>query len=191
MRAGDLPRWASAELPDPVAATGSPIRATGASLRGSLAGLVAAHAPANPLAPGLPLEAARAALGLPDRQLVRALARPPLKVSDGMIGRRSRPARPAGAGPAGAVAAGGAGPCAPTWPRRPFGAPEAARLRELGLDSRAIAAAAAARAAAADRDQIVLAPGADVAAGERPGRAGAAVHRRAGAGGARHDQADR
>ena len=43
----------------------------------------------------------------------------------------------------------------------PFRAPEAARLRELGLDTRAIAAAARAGLLLRVSDQVVLAPGAD------------------------------
>ena len=43
-------------------------------LRQLLAAAVAAHQARDPLAPGLPVEAARAELGLPDRDLVEALA---------------------------------------------------------------------------------------------------------------------
>jgi len=43
----------------------------------------------------------------------------------------------------------------------PFRAPEADRLRELGLDARAIAAAARAGLLLRVSDQVVLAPGAD------------------------------
>ena len=53
---------------------------------------------ADPLAPGLPAEAARAAIGVPDRRLAEALARPPLVVSDGMIKVADRAGGPAGAG---------------------------------------------------------------------------------------------
>ena len=44
------------------------------------------------MAPGLPLEAARAALGLPDRRLVDALVQPPLRVRDGLVQITGRPA---------------------------------------------------------------------------------------------------
>jgi selenocysteine-specific elongation factor len=47
---------------------------------------------------------------------------------------------------------------------QPFAAPEAARLRELGLDSRALAAAARAGLLLRLADQVVLAPGADLQA---------------------------
>ena len=59
-----------------------------AELQNQLAELVAAHARRDPLAPGLPPEAARAALRLPDRALVEALT------------RSCRPGRRAAAGPA-------------------------------------------------------------------------------------------
>ena len=48
----------------------------------------------------------------------------------------------------------------------PFSAPEAGRLAELGLDARALAAAARHGALLRIADQLVLAPGADVAAGQ-------------------------
>jgi selenocysteine-specific elongation factor len=47
-----------------------------ATLRERLAGIVAAHAAREPLSPGMPIEAARTALGVPDRRLVEALAPP-------------------------------------------------------------------------------------------------------------------
>ena len=60
-----------------------------AGLRGQLAEAVAAHARRDPLAIGMPPEAARAALGLPDRALVEALARGQVQLEDGYL-------RPAG-----------------------------------------------------------------------------------------------
>jgi selenocysteine-specific elongation factor len=51
--------------------------------------------------------------------------------------------------------------------RDPFRAPEADRLRELGLDVKAIAAAARAGLLLRVADQIVLAPGADAEAARR------------------------
>jgi len=159
-----------------------------ASLRGRLAEMVEAHARRDPLAIGMPPEAARAALGLPDRALVEALARGPassggddppggplgqVRLEDGYL-------RPAGSPEprdletghpvAGEPVAGGRAPSLP--PRTaaavkavladlegaPFLAPDAGRLRELGLDSRAIAAAARAGLLLRVAEQIVLAP---------------------------------
>jgi selenocysteine-specific elongation factor len=48
----------------------------------------------------------------------------------------------------------------------PFAAPDAGRLRELGLDNKAIAAAARAGILLRITDQIVLAPGTDKAAAQ-------------------------
>jgi selenocysteine-specific elongation factor len=130
-----------------------------AELRQRLAGAVQAHAAREPLAPGLPLEAARAELALPARELVEVLAGPPLTVRAGCV-----------------RAAEGAGPALPEavqaavrrlradLDRHPFAAPEAGRLRELGLDGRALAAAARAGLLLRIADQVVLAPGADAVA---------------------------
>jgi selenocysteine-specific elongation factor len=130
--------------------------------RNRLAEAVAAHARRDPLAIGMPPEAARAALGLPDRALIEALARqPPVQLSGGYLvagkTRESQPPLPphlmAGVE---AVLADLAG--------APFTAPEAGRLRELGLDPRAIGAAARAGLLLRVTEQIVLAPGAEAEA---------------------------
>ena len=81
-----------------------------AELSQRLTANVAAHAAQEPLAPGLPLEAARARLGLPERQLVERLAAPPLAVRggylildrDGTDGGRPGPAGPGAHGGAAA-----------------------------------------------------------------------------------------
>ncbi len=141
-----------------------------ASLRGRLAEMVAAHARRDPLAIGMPPEAARAALGLPDRALVEALARGvQVRLEDGYL-------RPAGSPEVTDPVTGDRAPALP--PRTaaavkavladlegaPFLAPDAGRLRELGLDSRAIAAAARAGLLLRVTEQIVLAPGAQAQA---------------------------
>ncbi|MGB6580241.1 MAG: SelB C-terminal domain-containing protein, partial [Streptosporangiaceae bacterium] len=110
---------------------------------------------------------ARAALGLPDRALIEALAqgiRVQVQFQDGYL-------RPAG--PSKVLQS------VPSLPPRlvagvravladlaaaPFKAPEAGRLRELGLDPRAIAAAARAGLLLRVTEQIVLAPGAEAEA---------------------------
>jgi selenocysteine-specific elongation factor len=150
-----------------------------ARLRGRLAEIVAAHARRDPLAIGMPPEAARAALGLPDRALVEVLARgAQVRLEDGYL-------RPAGSAEARDLVADDsaaddsaaddsvAGERAPSLPPRtaaavkavladlegaPFLAPDAGRLRELGLDARAIAAAARAGLLLRVSEQIVLAP---------------------------------
>jgi selenocysteine-specific elongation factor len=110
------------------------------------------HAAADPLDPGLPVEAARALLDLPDRRLVGALARPPLRLHGGRVHT---------AGPAGLP-----GPVAEAVRRlrddlgeHPFHAPEAGRLADRALGA-AVRAGALLRLA----DGIVLLPGADAQA---------------------------
>ncbi len=133
------------------------------TLSSALGEVVASHAASEPLAPGMPIEAARAALDLPDRRLVTALARPPLQVACGAL----RIAKPADKS---------AGPDLPEallaavrilradLAATPFLAPDADRLRKLGLDARSLAAAVRAGELMRVSDQIVLAPGADTAA---------------------------
>ncbi len=188
--------------PEPVAADWLADEAFWAEARGRLAALVAEHAARDPLSLGVPIEAARAALSLPDRRLAEALAAgaPGVTMTEGHL----RPGRPAAsAEPARAVPARGLGPSpaqvlgqVPGPPPAqipgqvpdpspaqvpeplaralralrsdlagdPFRAPEADRLREFGLDARAIAAAARAGLLLRVSERVVLAPGADAAA---------------------------
>jgi selenocysteine-specific elongation factor len=166
----------SGSLPLPVTASGwlaDPAR--WAELRRQLAGLVAAHVRRDPLAIGLPPEAARAALRLPDRTLVEALARPraseaaqqdgPSRIRlDGgylHLGEVQEPLRTEDLRPALPPHVGAAVRAVlADLADAPFMAPEAGRLRELGLDGRAIAAAARAGLLLRVTEQIVLAPGA-------------------------------
>jgi selenocysteine-specific elongation factor len=131
-----------------------------AGLRGRLAEVVAAHAKRDPLAIGMPPEAARAALGLPDRALVEALAQSPargastrvhVQLEDGYL-------RIALSLPPQVVA--GVRAVLADLEAAPFLAPDAPRLRELGLDPRAVAAAARAGLLLRVTEHIVLAPGA-------------------------------
>jgi selenocysteine-specific elongation factor len=127
--------------------------------------VLANHAAAEPLAAGMPVDAVRAALDLPDRRLVLALAQPPFRVACGAV----HIARPAGQE---------RGPDLPEpvqaavrllradLAAAPFSSPDADRLRKLGLDGRSIAAAVRAGQLMRISEQVVLAPGADVQAGE-------------------------
>jgi selenocysteine-specific elongation factor len=126
-------------------------------LRQRLAAAVAAHAARDPLSAGLPVDAARAELGLPDRDLVEALTawRPdgtaggPIDASSGYL--RSRPRLPAPVADAvQAVLAGLAD--------APFSAPDAERMRELGLDARVAAAAERAGLLCRLPGNVLLAP---------------------------------
>ena len=188
--------------PEPVAADWLADEAFWAEARDRLAALVAEHAARDPLSLGVPIEAARAALGLPDRRLAEALAAgaPGVTMTEGYLrpGRSAAAAEPARAvpvklpGPSAAQVPGPSaaqlpgpspaqlpGPSPAQFPEPlaravralrsdlagdPFRAPEAARLRELELDARAIAAAARAGLLLRVSEQVVLAPGADAAA---------------------------
>ncbi|MEV7793443.1 SelB C-terminal domain-containing protein [Streptomyces sp. NPDC087512] len=133
-----------------------------ARLRARLAEEVERHARLHPMEPGLPAEAARHLLGLPDRVLIDALARTP---GDGRL--HCRRGRLYGSDPT------------PTLPpplraavdavrrdlsRAPFRAPDADRLAVLGLNRKALAAAVAASALLRVGDGVVLLPGADTEA---------------------------
>jgi selenocysteine-specific elongation factor len=172
-------------LPEPVAGDWVVDPARWARLRAQLQKTVTEFTVRDPLAPGMPIEAARAALGLPSRDLVAALL---------SAGPAAAPApgsgRAEGAGPGG-TAAGGAvlleggylrlagAPPSGALPSRvagavrqvleglaedPFAAPDAQRLRELGLNARALATAARAGLLLRVTPEVVLAPGADEAA---------------------------
>jgi len=163
-------------------------------LRRQLAEVVAAHARRDPLAIGLPPEAARAALRLPDRALVDALVRLPgsagspsrVRLDGGYLrlaadneppDESQQPRepqsprtqlqahKPQGSQPAlpPQVMAGVRAVLA-DLADTPFLAPDAGRLRELGLDGRAIGAAARAGLLLRVTEQIVLAPGAEAEA---------------------------
>jgi selenocysteine-specific elongation factor len=133
------------------------------ALSSELGEVLASHAASEPLAPGLPIEAARAALDLPDRRLVMALARPPFRVACGAL-HIARPAdKPAGPDLPEAVLA-AVRIVRADLAATPFLAPDADRLRKLGLDARSLAAAVRAGELMRVSDQIVLAPGADAVA---------------------------
>jgi selenocysteine-specific elongation factor len=147
-------------------------------LAGRLAGLVAGYAARDPLAAGLPVDAARAALGLPDRRLAEALAGVPaaaVTAAGGLLRPRLATGQVPGAGQAGASPAGVPrtlpGPVLAAvqavrreLARAPFAAPEAGRLAGLGLGRRELAAATRAGLLLRVSDQVVLAPGADAQA---------------------------
>jgi selenocysteine-specific elongation factor len=136
------------DLPPPVSGEWLADPAHWQRLRRLLVAALAAQEQRDPLARGLPVDAARAELRLPDRGLVEALAArgqdgdgEPIDVSGGYLRRGA------------ARSAGTAAPSLPAPVARavqtvldgladaPFSAPEADRLRELGLDARGAAAA--------------------------------------------------
>ncbi|GAB2567118.1 selenocysteine-specific translation elongation factor [Paractinoplanes abujensis] len=165
--AGELTRRQLIRAPD-LAAMGVPLPPAAAPVAGDwyadpvlwtslaerLPHEVATYQREHPLEPGLPIEALRHRLGLPDRALVTALVRPPLSVRAGRVA----------AGPSGppdelvalvAKAFDGLGP---------FTAPEANDLTALGLGPRQLAAAARTGLVVQLAPQVVLAPGAAEAA---------------------------
>jgi selenocysteine-specific elongation factor len=193
LRAPQLAAAGVTDLPAPVAGDWRADPAHWAWLRAELPKAVAAFTEKDPLAPGMPAEAARAALGLPDRDLVPALAiasdREHRVVIDGAYLRifarhATNPEAEPDTGTASGLAAGtaaaqSAGQSAVQLPPRiaaavqsvldglagaPFAAPDAERLRDLGLDARALAAAARAGLLLRVADLVVLAPDADKAA---------------------------
>lgn len=133
------------------------------ALSHQLGEVLASHAAAEPLSAGLPIEAARAALGLPDRRLVMVLAKPPFQVSSGALqimkpdGQAAGPELPEPVLAAVRV-------LRADLAAAPFASPDADRLRKLGLDARGIAAAVRAGELMRISEQVVLAPGADMAA---------------------------
>jgi selenocysteine-specific elongation factor len=120
----------------------------------ALTAAVREHDRRSPLDPGLPLSVAAERAGLPAPELVRAVAPAPLDVHEGRIRFPRSDALPAPVETAlarlGEDLAGD-----------PFAAPTADRLRELGLDTRAVAAAAKAGRVLRVAPGVVLLPGAD------------------------------
>jgi selenocysteine-specific elongation factor len=200
LRAAQLTAAGLTELPPPVTADWLADPAYWDRKRAELADAVAAFCAKDPLAPGMPAQAARAALGLPARDLIGALAGGDI-VQDGgylRIFTKQMPddlaaapviADTATVGPATAVsatadpataasatAASATAALRPGLPPRiaaavatvlgdlakdPFGAPDTERLRELGLDAKALATAARGGLLLRVADLVVLAPGAD------------------------------
>jgi selenocysteine-specific elongation factor len=131
-----------------------------AALRRRLLSAVERHAAANPLEPGLPVEAARQALRVPDRRIVEALVEPPLRLSAGRV----YGARRAGELPAEVAAA--VARLRAELTATPYRVPEPTRLADLGLGPKALAAAVRAGELLRIVDDVVLLPGADTAAAD-------------------------
>jgi selenocysteine-specific elongation factor len=184
LRAPQLTAAGLADLPSPVAGDWLADPEHWAWLRAELPKVVAAFCAKDPLAPGMPAEAARGALGLPSRDLVSALAGDDVILDGAYLriftkrtaesGDTAEPENTAAAGP-GETAASGARTVGQLPPKitdavqaildglagNPFGAPDTERLRALGLDARALAAAARVGLLLRIADLVVLAPGAD------------------------------
>ncbi|MGC5013443.1 SelB C-terminal domain-containing protein [Streptosporangium sp. DT93] len=162
LRAAELRALGRAPGTGPVCADWHADPAYWSGLGERLPEVVRRYAAAHPLEPGMPVEAARHELGLPERRLVAALVRPPLALAGGRLvtdqaGRTGQAGLPAPVARAverlGADLASG-----------PFRAPEADRLARLGLGPREVAAAVRAGALLRVAEGIVLLPGADARA---------------------------
>ncbi|MGC4784525.1 selenocysteine-specific translation elongation factor [Micromonospora zamorensis] len=112
---------------------------------------VARYAREHPLEPGMPVDALRQRLALPDRVLVEALVRPPLRIHAGRVGA-------AGADGLPEPVARAVQRVRAEYGDRPFRAPEADRLVDLGLGPREIGAAVRAGALLRLADNVVLLP---------------------------------
>jgi len=152
VRRDDLDRMGVPAGGEPVAGRWLADPAHWAALGDRLGEEVARHAAEHPLEPGAPLEALRHRLGLPDRALVEALVRPPLTVRGGRVS----------AGPPSVP-----GELTTAVDRafadlvdRPFAAPEAYRLAELGLGARQVGAAVRAGLVVQLAENVLLPPGA-------------------------------
>ncbi|MFG2001281.1 selenocysteine-specific translation elongation factor [Spirillospora sp. NPDC048911] len=110
------------------------------------------HAAAQPLAPGIPVEALRLRLGLPSRRLVAALVRPPLRLTEGRVYGPDTGLPPQVADAVKRLTAD---------LTTPFDAPTTDRLANLGLTPQVLSAAERAGAVLHLPDGIVLLPGAD------------------------------
>ncbi|MET8255453.1 selenocysteine-specific translation elongation factor [Micromonospora sp. NPDC005197] len=112
---------------------------------------VGRYAREHPLEPGMPVDALRQRLALPDRALVEALIRPPLRVHGGRIGTAAVDTLPE-------PVARAVQRVRAEYADRPFRAPEADRLVGLGLGPREIGAAVRAGALLRLADTVVLLP---------------------------------
>lgn len=188
LRAPQLVAAGLAELPAAVAGDWLADPAHWAALRAELPAVVADFCARDPLAPGMPAEAARASLKLPSRDLIAALVGRDI-VQDGgylrIFARQAEETGPASAPGASdrsaevgsAVPARAAGRLPPAIAAAvqtvldvlagdPFAAPDTERLRALGLDAKSLATAARAGLLLRVADLVVLAPGAAEQAAE-------------------------
>ena len=145
----------TAPVPPAVVAAGAWLMSTDRADRAAdeVADMVAVHDRAHPLDPGLPLAVVAERVGLPSPDLVAAVVRPPLRVAGGRVLAGSGQSLPPDLERA-------LGVLGEELAEAPFAAPTADRLRELGLDTRRIAAAAKANRLLRLAPGIVLLPGA-------------------------------
>ncbi|WP_245585726.1 selenocysteine-specific translation elongation factor [Pseudonocardia asaccharolytica] len=132
-----------------------------AELTAQLTSAVTAHDAADPLDPGLPIEAARRAAGLPEARLVEAVLRCAAHTGGTeLLLREGRVTRSRAAGLPEAVLT-ALETLRAQLGRDPFAAPEADRLAELGLGPKQIASLVRAGELLRIADGVVLLPRAD------------------------------
>ncbi len=153
IRRTDLERMGVAVTASPVVGDWVADEQSWAALLSRLPGLVTDWVRDHPLEPGPPVEVVRRALGVAERSLVHALVTPPLAVRDGRVCRLDDHAL---LPPAVAEAV---GRLRNDLGAHPFTAPDAARLAELGLGPRELAAAVRAGALLRVAEGVVLLPG--------------------------------
>lgn len=150
VRRGELTAMGVTVHAEPVADDWLADPAHWAGLRASLAELVELYRSERPTEEGIPAEAARYRLGLPAVSLVQALVAPPLRMSRGRV--TAGPAAQAD-GVAYAVHR-----LTIELDGRPFAAPHAQRLAELGFGRRELAAAVRHGAVLRLAEHVVLLP---------------------------------
>ncbi|WP_431942898.1 selenocysteine-specific translation elongation factor [Micromonospora marina] len=153
VRAGDLTRMGVPPAGTPVAGQWLADPEHWRDLGRRLTAEVTRYASEHPLAAGVPVDVLRHRLDLPERALVTALLRPPLRLRDGLVTATGQGTLP--------------DPVARAVDRvraeygdRPFQAPEAHHLADLGLGPREIGAAVRAGALLRLAENVVLLPGA-------------------------------
>ncbi|WP_435587458.1 selenocysteine-specific translation elongation factor [Micromonospora aurantiaca (nom. illeg.)] len=153
VRAGDLIRMGVAPAATPVAGQWLADPEHWRDLGRRLTEEVTRYAAEHPLAAGVPVDVLRHRLDLPDRALVTALLRPPLRLRDGLV-------TAAGQGTLPDPVARAVDRVRAEYGDRPFQAPEAHHLADLGLGPREIGAAVRAGALLKLAENVVLLPGA-------------------------------
>ncbi|MEW2592674.1 selenocysteine-specific translation elongation factor [Micromonospora aurantiaca] len=153
VRAGDLTRMGVPPVATPVAGQWLADPEHWRDLGRRLTEEVTRYAAEHPLAAGVPVDVLRHRLDLPDRALVTALLRPPLRLRDGLV-----TAAPQGTLPDPVARA--VDRVRAEYGDRPFQAPEAHHLADLGLGPREIGAAVRAGALLKLAENVVLLPGA-------------------------------
>ncbi|WP_422748293.1 selenocysteine-specific translation elongation factor [Micromonospora sp. WMMD1219] len=153
IRAGDLTRMGVPPTAMPVAGQWLADPEHWRDLGRRLTDEVTRYAAEHPLAAGVPVDVLRHRLDLPDRALVTALLRPPLRLRDGLV-------TAAGQGTLPDPVARAVDRVRAEYGDRPFQAPEAHHLADLGLGPREIGAAVRAGALLKLAENVVLLPGA-------------------------------